>query len=200
MTVHVYCAYREFTGTFKKSNRTLILIVMLQILLPITAKSIQQRETVMTENEFQFNEEDYIKKAVITLPSIPDDVLQSLSLQDNQTGLFYRIDKAKQGARTQRLIHIWRKNRGIGVSWNVEDARQGKVNFNDNFKHLNAAKDLAARMLKTDPALNFDLLTRPLYTRSPHRRLLNLLLLEVIIEILLSPDDAPRITVDFSNL
>lgn len=192
--------YSEFTGTFKKSNRTLILIVMLQILLPITAKSIQQRETVMTENEFQFNEEDYIKKAVITLPSIPDDVLQSLSLQDNQTGLFYRIDKAKQGARTQRLIHIWRKNRGIGVSWNVEDARQGKVNFNDNFKHLNAAKDLAARMLKTDPALNFDLLTRPLYTRSPHRRLLNLLLLEVIIEILLSPDDAPRITVDFSNL
>lgn len=194
------CTYSEFTGTFKKSNRTLILIVMLQILLPITAKSIQQRETVMTENEFQFNEEDYIKKAVITLPSIPDDVLQSLSLQDNQTGLFYRIDKAKQGARTQRLIHIWRKNRGIGVSWNVEDARQGKVNFNDNFKHLNAAKDLAARMLKTDPALNFDLLTRPLYTRSPHRRLLNLLLLEVIIEILLSPDDAPRITVDFSNL
>jgi hypothetical protein len=173
---------------------------MLQILLPITAKSIQQRETVMTENEFQFNEEDYIKKAVITLPSIPDDVLQSLSLQDTQTGLFYRIDKANQGARTQRLIHIWRKNKGIGVSWNVEDARQGKVNFNDNFKHLNAAKELAARMLKTDPALNFDLLTRPLYTRSPHRRMLNLLLLEVIIEILLSPDDAPRMTVDFSNL
>lgn len=151
----------------------------------------------MDKDEFEFNENDLIKRAVIVLPSIPKGIMHAITKHDAVTGLFYRIDQENEGTRTQRHIHIWaKKKKHAGVSWNFDGSRHDKGHFKDNFKHLNGAKDLAARMLNPSPAMPFEILL-DLLPQSQFYTYIDIF--EIILEILLSPNEDECIYFDLSK-
>ncbi|HCR3446978.1 DUF6367 family protein [Citrobacter werkmanii] len=132
-----------------------------------------------------FNEDDFILKAVVTLSDQPAGVLHAITNYDPDTKLYYRIDPENEGARTKRHIHIWKKNnKNNGVAWNVDGSRHDKGSFTDNFKYLNAAKNLAEKMLNANPNIPYELLLPRDVAYENWVRML-----EIILEILLSPDD-----------
>ena len=139
----------------------------------------------MAENESEFNENEVIKRAVIILPEIPDGFFHALTHYDSVTRLYYRIDPENENARTKRHIHIWKKkDKYNGVSWNFDGSRHDKGSFADSFKHLNAAKNLAERILNPNPSMPFEMILSTYRHQS-----LYMWIYEIVLEILLSPSE-----------
>lgn len=71
---------------------------------------------------------------------------------DQKSGLMYRVDPAMPQWNGLRHVHIadskHKNAKAKQVSWNDDGSRHDRISFNTNFKALQAAKDVARRVLK----------------------------------------------------
>ena len=74
--------------------------------------------------------------------------------------LKYRIDPPRPEMRMRRHVHIAEpkhtRTKDMQVSWNDDGSRHDAGSFNPNFRKMNAAKQLAHRVLGVGPEVTFE--------------------------------------------